>query len=68
MATDNDDFREVEPDNIRNPPPYREGRAQVVTPDTVRQGPSGLRVLIVLLSSLFMTMILWAVGGMFHWW
>lgn len=45
--------RTVEDDNIRPPPHYREdGPPQIVTSDTVRQGPLGKRVLVVLLVSL----------------
>lgn len=40
---------EIENDNIRTPPHYREGAPpQVVTADTARQGPAGGRVLMVL--------------------
>ncbi len=44
---------EIEEDNIVAPPHYREGGPpQIVTPDTVRQGPLGSRVLVVLVGSL----------------
>ncbi len=43
----------VEDDNIRPPPHYRErGPPQIVTSDTVRQGPKGTRVLVILACSL----------------
>jgi hypothetical protein len=43
----------IEEDDIRTPPHYREGGPpQIVTGDTVRQGPLGRRVLAVLLLSL----------------
>ncbi|MGO9391395.1 hypothetical protein [Rhodoblastus sp.] len=64
----NDEMREVEPDNIKTPPHYREGSEQVVTGDTVRQAPSGWRVLVVLVTSLLAVAIVWLVGGMFGWW
>ncbi len=67
-SEDTDGLRKIEPDNIVRPPPYREGRPQVVTGDTVRQAPSGMRVLIVLVISLIALMIIWAAGGVFHWW
>jgi hypothetical protein len=51
----------VERDNIETPPPYREGRSQIITGDTGRQGPSGVRVLIVLGVSLLLTVIVWGV-------
>jgi hypothetical protein len=55
----------VEPDNIETPPPYREGQQQFITGDTGRQGPSGIRVLIVLGVSLLLTMIVWGVVAEF---
>jgi hypothetical protein len=63
MATsrENDGFREVEPDNIKAPPHYREGRSQNLTPDTGRQGPSGIRVLVVLLASMAGVVALWII-------
>jgi hypothetical protein len=59
--------RQVEPDDIRPPPHYREGRRQFITTDTVRQGPGGLRVLIVLGVSLAVMMVLWGVGYWLNW-
>jgi hypothetical protein len=38
--------------NIRPPPHYNDVRPQIITSDTVRQGPRGTRVLIVLVSGL----------------
>jgi hypothetical protein len=55
-----DGDRQIESDNIKPPPPYREGRRQFITGDTGRQGPSGFRVLVVLSASLLLTMIVWA--------
>lgn len=63
-----DPFRSVETDNIEPPPHYREGRSQQLTGDTGRQGPSGRRVLIVLVASLIATVVVWGLGGMLHWW
>ena len=60
LKPDNGDGQ-IEPDNIETPPPYREGRHQIITGDTGRQGPSGVRVLIVLSASLFLAVIVWAV-------
>lgn len=57
----------VEEDNIRPPPHYREGGPpQVVTADTVRQGPSGWRVLIVLVGSLIAAGIVWVAIGLMY--
>ena len=43
----------IEEDDIRPPPHYHEGEPpQIVTADTVRQGPLGRRVLVVLVLSL----------------
>ena len=61
-------FREVEPDNIEKPSPYREGRSQFITADTARQAPSGRRVLVVLVASLVALAVIWAAGGLLHWW
>ena len=66
--SENDAFSEVEPDNIQNPPHYREGHSQNLTSDTGRQGPSGVRVLVVLLASLAGTLAVWIVGGALHLW
>ena len=63
-----DRFRVVEPDDIERTPPYREGRRQGLTGDTGRQGPSGRRVLVVLVLSLTPFLLIWAASGMFHWW
>jgi hypothetical protein len=50
----------VEADNIRAPPHYRvDGRPQIVTSDTARQGPKGRRVLIVLIVSLVAVGVAW---------
>ncbi len=69
MSSDNDDgFRQVEPDNIAPPPHYREGRPQILTSDTGRQGPSGFRVLIVLVASLAATLIIWGAGSLLNLW
>jgi hypothetical protein len=52
---------EIEDDDIRPPPHYREGGpAQVITADTARQAPSGRRVLLMLLASLFAVAVAWA--------
>jgi hypothetical protein len=57
----------TEDDNIRQPPHYREGGPpQVVTADTARQGPSGWRVLIVLVVGLIAAGIAWVVFGQFY--
>jgi hypothetical protein len=68
MASENDGLRKVEPDNIQAPPHYREGRSQNLTPDTGRQGPSGGRVLVVLLASLAAAVAVWVIGGLLHLW
>jgi len=48
----------VELDNIRPPPHYHpETGPQVVTSDTVRQGPKGSRVYVVLVVSLITVVI-----------
>lgn len=53
---------EIEDDNIRPPPHYRpEEGAQIVTSDTVRQGPAGRRVLIMLVVSLVGLCVAWAI-------
>lgn len=53
---------EIEDDNIRPPPHYREGGPpQVLTADTARQGPKGYRVLWVLLGSLALAVVAWVV-------
>jgi hypothetical protein len=67
-SNDEDRFRVVEPDNIERPPHYREGRTQMLTGDTGRQGPSGRRVLVVLVLSLIAILLIWAANGMLHWW
>ena len=57
----------VEDDNIRPPPHYNEGGPpQVVTADTARQGPSGWRVLIVLLGGLIAACIAWVAIGLLY--
>jgi hypothetical protein len=58
----NDGLHEVEPDQIKPPPAYRDDRRQEMTPDTGRQGPSGYRVLIVLGTSLAAIILLWGIG------
>jgi hypothetical protein len=67
-SSENDGFRQVEPDNIQRPPRYREGRSQNLTSDTGRQGPSGVRVLVVLLASLVTLFAIWVFGGATHLW
>jgi hypothetical protein len=67
-SRDNDKFSEVEPDNIEAPPHYREGRSQNLTSDTGRQGPSGIRVLVVLLASLAGAVAVWFIAGALHLW
>jgi hypothetical protein len=53
---------EVEEDNIRPPPHYRPGGPQqVITADTARQGPSGARVLMMLVASMVAIGIAWAI-------
>lgn len=64
----NDGLHDVEPDNIEQPPHYREGRSQVLTTDTGRQGPSGIRVLLVLVFSLGAVAIAWTLGSVFNLW
>lgn len=50
----------VEEDNIAPPPHYREGGTpQIVTSDTVRQGPRGTPVLWVLIVGLVAVGIAW---------
>ena len=65
MSPDDD---KIEPDNIKPPPHYREGRSQVLTTDTGRQGPGGARVLVVLVLSLAVVTIAWIIGGFFSLW
>ena len=60
-SRENDGFREVEPDNIQPPPHYHEGQSQNLTSDTGRQGPSGVRVLTVLVASLAGAVALWII-------
>ena len=51
----------VEEDNIKPPPHYREGGPpQVITADTARQGPKGVRVLVVLAVSLILALVVFA--------
>ena len=51
----------VEEDNIKPPPHYREGGPpQVITADTARQGPKGVRVLVVLAVSLVLAVVVFA--------
>jgi len=66
-AGNKDRNRQVEPDEMKPPPHYREGRRQVITTDTARQGPGGVRVLIVLGVSLVAAMIIWGVGHGLNW-
>jgi hypothetical protein len=57
---------EIEDDNIRPPPHYREnGPPQIITADTARQAPSGRRVLVMLLVSLFAVAVAWAAIELF---
>jgi hypothetical protein len=57
---------EIEDDDIRPPPHYREeGPPQVITADTARQAPSGRRVLVMLLGSLFAVAVAWAAIALF---
>ena len=52
----------IEDDNIKPPPPYREGGPpQIITADTARQGPKGVRVLVVLAVSLILAVVVFAV-------
>jgi hypothetical protein len=62
---DKDSTRIVEEDNITPPPMYAEGRPQVVTDDTARQGPLGEPVLWVLLGGLALVVIGFAAAWMF---
>jgi hypothetical protein len=56
----------VEEDNIRQPPPYRgDGKPQIVTADTARQGPLGAPVLWVLVGALVLAGVAWMVVRMF---
>jgi hypothetical protein len=48
---DKDATHIVEEDNVTPPPMYEEGRQQVLTPDTARQGPRGTPVLWVLIAA-----------------
>jgi len=51
----------IEEDNIQPPPHYREGGPpQVITADTARQGPKGVRVLVVLAVSLILALVVFA--------
>jgi hypothetical protein len=59
---------EIEDDNIRPPPHYREdGPPQVITADTARQGPKGYRVFWVLAASLALAMVGWFVAAHYGW-
>ncbi len=59
---------EIEDDNIRPPPHYREdGPPQVITADTARQGPRGSRVFWVLAVSLALAVVAWFVAEYFGW-
>ncbi len=60
---DKDSTRIVEEDNITPPPMYEEGKPQVVTADTARQGPRGTPVLWVLIVAI----VLAAVGMIGAW-
>ena len=60
---DKDSTHIVEEDNIVPPPMYEEGRPQVLTADTARQGPLGTPVLWVLIGAI----VLAAVGMMAAW-
>jgi hypothetical protein len=56
----------VEEDDIRQPPPYREGGPpQVLTADTARQAPLGRPVLWVLVGALVLAGVAWMVIRMF---
>ena len=68
MTGDNEGMQKVEPDNIKAPEHYHEGRSQLLTTDTGRQGPSGFRVLVVLVASLAAAAILWIIGAFFGLW
>lgn len=58
---------EIEEDNVVMPPRYREdGRPQIVTADTARQGPLGSRVLTVLIGSLVALAIIGVVFFIFY--
>jgi hypothetical protein len=48
---DKDATHIVEEDNVTPPPMYEEGRPQIVTADTARNGPRGTPVLWVLIAA-----------------
>jgi hypothetical protein len=57
---------ETEDDHIRPPPHYRpDGPPQIITGDTARQAPSGRRVLVMLIASLFAVAVAWAAIELF---
>jgi hypothetical protein len=61
-----DGIHVVEEDNIVPPPHYRpDGAPQVITSDTVRQGPRGTRVFLVLAGSLIAVGVAWIVVAAF---
>jgi len=62
---DKDSTHIVEEDNITPPPMYEDGRPQVVTSDTARQGPLGKPVLWVLLAALVLVVVGFAAAFMF---
>ncbi len=54
---DKDSTHIVEEDNITPPPMYEDGRPQVVTSDTARQGPRGTPVLWVLIAAVVLAVV-----------
>ena len=53
---------DIEEDNIVPPPHYREGGPpQVVTSDTARQGPLGIRALLILIASIVAVAVVGAI-------
>ena len=70
MSTRNDqtgpsDLSAVERDDIRPARKSISGEVDTLTSDTARQGPRGARVLIILIASLVMLAIAWAVIELF---
>ena len=64
---ENDGIHAVEDDNITPPPHYRpDGPPQMVTSDTVRQGPRGTRVFLVLACSLVAADVAWILIAAFY--
>ena len=56
----------IEPDHVQPAPRDGRGEAPVVTGDTARQGPSGRRVLYVLVLGMLGAFVLMALAYSFH--